>query len=1093
MKYKCRTSRNLIIFCTFVFFFSIGKQSVAEKLKGGTTDYHAVIVGISDYEGTINDLNYCDDDAQAIYARLLQSSHWSTDNIALILNSSATESNIHSALQTMGSNSDSDDVCLFYFSGHGGQRADDVSPTDESDGKDEYICPYNISSDQILDDELSDWLDDLPTDKIIVWLDTCYSGGNLKGPGFAGKCVSWSANQVGEGDGFIADLKKRGIKDVDDLTSPYISTACDDDETSLESSSLTHGLYTYYLLEALDGADDSGNGWVSGEESFDYLYPRVVAYESTQHPQEYDAYPGQADVVIEQVSCPFTEDFESGVVPDNGWSIQSASVGVKWQASASYNHTGSYGAYCPWVAADHDEWLITPSIDLTSFATPVLSFWWEGSYYWMVDPNDNADYILNISTNGGSSWNPIWSEENEGNFTSFKWDLKTVDLSAYDSYSNVKFAWRYVGNDSADVALDDVRICEASSVPTPTPPIITPTPKPTATAQKTATPTPKPTATAKKTATPTPKPTATVKKTATPTPKPTATAKRTASPTPKPTITQPPPVTSTPTPIVPVTPSPQPTTTLTPPPPATWTPTPSKTPKATPTPTIFVSPTPPDGGFWYILNMTVISFGALDDQPLPADYNGDGVDDIAVYQPDNGLWKIRNMTAFYYGTFNDQPLAHDFDGDGTCDVTTFKSSDGSWSVRGVTTVYFGGSSDDVPVVADYDGDHTCDFAYFRPSTSLWDIRNLGSYYFGSAGDQPVPGDYNGDGTCEMAVFRTSNCLWVIRHVTRVSFGFNGSQPVPRDYTGNGATDIAYYRPETGLWAVLGYTRVYYGLSGDQPVPADYDGDGRANIACFGPGTPGYPTPTPPPSAPPWIYDYDGDGTSDIAIFRESSGLWAVRGVTRTYFGSGSDITVPGDYNGNGTTDIGIFRSSSGLWAVRGVTRAYFGASSDLPVPGDYDGDGCCDAAVFRESSGLWALRGISRIYFGGASDEVVPGYYNGDGSKDVAIFRPASGLWAIRGISRLYFGSSTDTVVPGDYDGNGTWSPAIFRSASGLWAVRGVTRSYFGGASDQPVPADFDGNNADDIGIFRETSGLWAIRGLSRVYYGSSGDIPVTR
>ncbi|MFH1038883.1 MAG: SBBP repeat-containing protein [PVC group bacterium] len=28
---------------------------------------------------------------------------------------------------------------------------------------------------------------------------------------------------------------------------------------------------------------------------------------------------------------------------------------------------------------------------------------------------------------------------------------------------------------------------------------------------------------------------------------------------------------------------------------------------------------------------------------------------------------------------------------------------------------------------------------------------------------------------------------------------------------------------------------------------------------------------------PWIRDYNGDGTSDIAIFRDSSGLWAVRG------------------------------------------------------------------------------------------------------------------------------------------------------------------------------------------------------------------------
>lgn len=82
---------------------------------------------------------------------------------------------------------------------------------------------------------------------------------------------------------------------------------------------------------------------------------------------------------------------------------------------------------------------------------------------------------------------------------------------------------------------------------------------------------------------------------------------------------------------------------------------------------------------------------------------------------------------------------------------------------------------------------------------------------------------------------------------------------------------------------------------------------------------------------PWIHDYNGDGTSDIAIFRPGTGLWAIKGISRAYFGSGPDIPVPGDYLGNGTTDIGIFRPASGLWAVKGLTRVYFGTTGDVPV------------------------------------------------------------------------------------------------------------------------------------------------------------------
>jgi len=80
-------------------------------------------------------------------------------------------------------------------------------------------------------------------------------------------------------------------------------------------------------------------------------------------------------------------------------------------------------------------------------------------------------------------------------------------------------------------------------------------------------------------------------------------------------------------------------------------------------------------------------------------------------------------------------------------------------------------------------------------------------------------------------------------------------------------------------------------------------------------------------------DFDGDSRDDLAIFRETSGLWAVRGVTRVYFGGSGDEPRAGDYDGDGIADIAIFRGSSGLWAVRGLTRAYFGGSSDNPIQG----------------------------------------------------------------------------------------------------------------------------------------------------------------
>ncbi len=263
-----------------------------------------------------------------------------------------------------------------------------------------------------------------------------------------------------------------------------------------------------------------------------------------------------------------------------------------------------------------------------------------------------------------------------------------------------------------------------------------------------------------------------------------------------------------------------------------------------------------------------------------------------------------------------------------------------------------------------------------------------------------------------------------------------------------------------------------------------------------------PTPSPSPSPtstptpvfrPPWIYDYDGDGTSEVAVFRSGNGLWAIRGLTRLYYGSSSDRPVPADYDGNGTTEVAIFRPGSGLWAIRDLSRLYFGGSLDTEAPGDYSGDGTAAPAIFRPSQSLWAIHGLTRIYYGSSSDRSISGYYGGSTARDVAVFRGSNGLWAVRYLSRFYFGSSGDGLVPGDYNAGRSWQAGIFREANGLWAIRGISRFYFGRTADLPEPADYNGDGIDESGIFRDKSGLWAIKGLSRIYFGSSGDIPVTR
>ena len=289
----------------------------AKAASDGITRYYAVICGVSDYlNPEIGNLDYCDDDAKDIRSALVASNNWSSSNITLLVNSAATKSAIQTAIQNMANKSDEDDVCLFFFSGHGAIGDYDIDPYDELDGYDEYMCPYDSAVygwyNDIRDDEFSVWIAGLPTNKYIILLDTCESGGQIKGKESA-KSKRTAKNLVGvkasgniapqKGDGFAADLIPATAigtkKDLDDNGRGVVITACDDDEGSYEYSELENGVFTYYLLEGMAGyADADSDNHVSAEELYNYTSPLVTNYTYDQHPQLYDAFAGNLDFLI---------------------------------------------------------------------------------------------------------------------------------------------------------------------------------------------------------------------------------------------------------------------------------------------------------------------------------------------------------------------------------------------------------------------------------------------------------------------------------------------------------------------------------------------------------------------------------------------------------------------------------------------------------------------------------------------------------------------------------------------------------------------------------------------------------------------------
>jgi len=139
---------------------------------------YGLFAGISDYAPPNSDLEYTAEDAMRIRDALIGGGGMRAEDAYTFVDSEATIANLSSAIRAIGRRMGPDDTFVMFYSGHGGQvpRRDGATASDP-DGMDETLALYDGS---MRDDDLRALFDEIHNGTVLLWLDSCFSGGFAK-------------------------------------------------------------------------------------------------------------------------------------------------------------------------------------------------------------------------------------------------------------------------------------------------------------------------------------------------------------------------------------------------------------------------------------------------------------------------------------------------------------------------------------------------------------------------------------------------------------------------------------------------------------------------------------------------------------------------------------------------------------------------------------------------------------------------------------------------------------------------------------------------------------------------------------------------
>ena len=175
----------------------------------------------------------------------------------------------------------------------------------------------------------------------------------------------------------------------------------------------------------------------------------------------------------------FQNDFEDVAgdrFPFHGWTLKGVNPnGYTWKQYTYYNWKSlgndTKHAYISddWHGGPQDEWLISPSVNLSGTRDGVLYFDYAYGVYGIKNKTFTA--TVEASTDGGQTWTPIWNFQDSytGQETSDYALAGSAEVKVPAQYAvdGVQFAFRYVNttHDTAPLAVDNVKLMAVEDGP----------------------------------------------------------------------------------------------------------------------------------------------------------------------------------------------------------------------------------------------------------------------------------------------------------------------------------------------------------------------------------------------------------------------------------------------------------------------------------------------------------------------------------------------------------------------------------------------------------------------------------------------------